>query len=602
DPTVDISNLPKYQDVDLKQQVPPLYPRQQVPDTAASQLYSATPSETHGSFGFQRRVSPWSHARSHDSEADLVATVKYSPTATGHSLESLSLSDIGMMEDEEEVSGSSERNMHHGMALGSERNMHRHRTSHGSERNMHHHRTSHGSARNMHRRRSGGSAKEGPTLRDIYDLLKKTVSSIDAQRPHDVGAMSFSEEKFGTASSMHVPPQLQSGAHEWGEQRPAAPTPRRSRHFPTEYRDDAASESEESVPATAAAAAARHDGQSRVRAYLQRYISESAIGQSYASGHNAIAHRGSAPPVLSTREEPKAAEAKAEEEKDAEQILVDLLSFVSGNTSGDVATVLGRRLPAALGDKLRELARVLAQATNERKPANGNKPATPPLVDEAVQTETPAAAKDEGLRAELLRLQREILDKFDEYRAEVDQLRSEVRGSLPPLSPSVAPHDSVSAVAERMTSPAKAAYSVPTTARNRQRHMVQWLGQQQQQQQQGVAPFDSPTKRAPPSSSRGALNGSPLNNLGSSSRRSSARRKAGVAEDADDDVVGLGVPKRMGGGGDDVDDDDDALSDTSTTVPGRMAMRSPVDAAPLRQAVRHQAVSPWDGHSDLLAT
>ncbi|KAJ2815900.1 hypothetical protein FBU31_006766, partial [Coemansia sp. 'formosensis'] len=487
DPTVDISNLPKYQDVDLKQQVPPLYPRQQVPDTAASQLYSATPSETHGSFGFQRRVSPWSHARSHDSEADLVATVKYSPTATGHSLESLSLSDIGMMEDEEEVSGSSERNMHHGMAHGSERNMH-HGMALGSERgNMRHHRTSHGSTRNMHRRRSGGSAKEGPTLRDIYDLLKKTVSSIDAQRLHDVGAMSFSEEKFATASSMHVPPQLQSGAHEWGEQRPAAPTPRRSRHFPTEYRDDAASESEESVPAGAAAAAARHDGQSRVRAYLQRYISESAIGQSYASGHNAIAHRGSAPPVLSTREEPKAAEAK-EEEKDAEQILVDLLSFVSGNTSGDVATVLGRRLPAALGDKLRELARVLAQATNEKRPANGmkpaneRKPATPPLVDEAVQTEVPAAAKDEGLRAELLRLQREILDKFDEYRAEVDQLRSEVRGSLP-LSPSVAPHDSVSAVAERMTLPAKAAYSVPTTARNRQRHMVQWLGQQQQQQQ-----------------------------------------------------------------------------------------------------------------------
>ncbi|KAJ2881455.1 hypothetical protein H4R27_004074 [Coemansia aciculifera] len=595
DPTVDISNLPKYQDVDLKRQSPNVFRQQVPPDSAVTNLYSATPSETRdapsrGSFGFQsrRRVSPWSHAQSHgDSGSDLVPTVKYdSPTASGHSLESLSLSDIGMEDEEASVSERNMRPPHLNMRPGS------HRTSHAT---------------------APGSVREGPTLRDIYDLLKKTVSSIDAQQRqtppvHEeladgMSAMNFGEDtvadKFGTGS-MHVPRQLQSQAQEW-DYRPAAPTPRRSRHFPTQYRDeDMRSESEEGGMVDESRG--RSDaGQSRVRAYLQRYISESAIGQSYASGHNPIPSRGSAPPALSIG--PK--EEVNEDSGEAEKILVDLLSFVSGGggaaavSDADLDSVLGRKLPPALADKLRELARVLAQATAKEK-----QPVVAPVVDEAVQTEAPVVKEqEEGLRVELLRLQREILDKFDEYRAEVDQLRSEVRrGSLPHQSPSsVAPHDSVSVVAaKRMltpTSPRPASsvrpmYTVPTTARNRQRHMVQWLGQQSGDVEDGTMPFTTPTKRGP---SRSVME-SPLNG---SSRRSSARRRAEV-EDVDDDA-GLGTPKRMS--------DDDELSDTSTTVPDRlpMALRSPVDPATMMRhtpgrTMRHKAVSPWDGHEDLLAT
>ncbi|KAJ2031230.1 hypothetical protein IWW57_000799 [Coemansia sp. S610] len=530
DPTVDISNLPKYHDVDLQRQVP---------DSAMSHLYSATPSERHdASFGPQsrRRVSPWSHVRSHgDSGSDMVATVKYDSPTPGHSLESLSLSDIGM----DEASVSSGRN-------------------HISR-----------------------PVTEGPTLRDIYDLLKRTVSSIDAQHKTPVNevvdglsAMNFddTQDKFGTAaSSMHVVPrQLQSQPREWIDYRPAAPTPRRSRHFPTQFRDEELhSESEDGVAMADEVSRARGDtGQSRVRAYLQRYTSESAIGQSQAGGYNPR-ERGSAPPALP---------ASHREEEEAEKILVDLLSFVSGGDA-DLESVLGRKLPPALADKLRELARVLALATAKEKP-------TAPVADEAVQTEAPVAKEPEGLRVELMRLQREILDKFDEYRAEVDQLRNELRrGSLPHQSPStVAPHDSVSVVGDKRTptsprpSSVQPMYSVPTTARNRQRHMVQWLGQQSKAE----VPI-SPTK--PASSVRGT-------------RQSSVgRHRADMVEDVDE---GLGSPKRMS-------DYDDALSDTSTTVPDRMPLRRPMDPATILRhtpgrTTRNQAVSPWDGHEDLLAT
>ncbi|KAJ2733111.1 hypothetical protein IW152_003347 [Coemansia sp. BCRC 34962] len=550
DPTVDLSNLPRYQDVDLQRQMP---------DSAVvAHLHSATPSERHGapsrgSFGQQsrRRASPWSHARSHrDSGSDMVATVKYDSPTPGHSLESLSLSDIGM----DEASASSERN-------------------HMGHRQM----------------------TEGPTLRDIYDLLKKTVSSIDAQQKTPVNevvdglsAMNFddTQDKFDTAalSSMHVVPrQLQSQPREWHDYRPAAPTPRRSRHFPTQYRDeemhseseDGAAMADESLPV---ASRTRGDsGQSRVRAYLQRYTSESAIGQSHASGHGHIASRGSAPPALPSSHK---------EEEDAEKILVDLLSFVSGGGDADLESVLGRKLPLALADKLRELARVLSQGTAKEKP-------TAPVVDEAVQTEMPVAKeREEGLRVELLRLQREILDKFDEYRAEVDQLRSELRrGSLPHQSLStVAPHDSVSVVGDKRmltpTSPRPASsvrpmYTVPTTARNRQRHMVQWLGQQSNA---GVS-FTTPTK--PASSVRGARQ-SPV-----------GRHRADMVEDVEE---GLGSPKRMSDY-----EDADALSDTSTTVPDGLPLRRPMDPATIMghtpgRTTRNQAVSPWDGHKDLLAT
>ncbi|KAJ2740368.1 hypothetical protein GGI20_005844 [Coemansia sp. BCRC 34301] len=455
DPTVDISTLPKYQDVDLKQQRqgstrqvgPP-------PGSAMSNLYSATPSEirdvtsAHGSFAFRsqngRCLSPWSRVQPHKyDDSDMVATVRYdSPSPpTGPltaSLESLSLSDIDMEEEEATSIGHSAR-----------------------------------------RKYSSGSAKEGPTLRDIYNLLKKTVTSIDAQQQKEEDV------------SMHVVPrQLQSQTPEY---RPTAPTPRRSRHFPSQYRDASSDSDSESRMLRG-----RSDtGQSRVRAYLQRYISESAAS-----------HPPPPPPPA----------------EGAEKMLADILSFVSGDgqIDADLRAVLSRKLPPALADKLRELAGVLAQATTAKEECK-----TPAAVaNEAVQTDDcvqPMADKeDAGLRLELLRLQRDILAKFDEYRAEVDQLRCEVRRAS--SSPSVAPHDSVS-VAGRVTSP-------PAT----------------------------PTKQ----------------------------------------------PSRVG---DRVHDwraetvDDDSQSETSTTVPG-VVSRSPVDAftAMGSRRTRHTAVSPWDGHSDLLAT
>ncbi|KAJ2907821.1 hypothetical protein GGI21_003504, partial [Coemansia aciculifera] len=594
DPTVDISNLPKYQDVDLKQHqqqqrggsVRHYSPyrqhamQQNAPDSAVSNLYSATPSEirdvtsAQGSFAFrhnsQRRASPFAFddddgGGGGKSSEKSVPTVKYDSSASGHmtaSLESLSLSDIGMeMEEEEEEE---ERGSLRSPPVVS---------------------------RNGGSYRSAAAVKggEGPTLRDIYDLLKKTVSSIDAKQEQHI-------DDDGSLVNV-VPRQLQSNQshHPVLEyQRPAAPTPRRSRHFPSQYRDAAHSDSEDEERMRGG----RSDtgaGQSRVRAYLQRYISESAIEQSYAAA---------APPPPPP---PAVAKEVDREEMGAEKLLVDLLSFVSGGGDGghleaDLQSVLGRKLPPALAEKLRELAGVLAQATNSnasKQPAARERaeeveqpiPAAV-VVDEAVQTDdtttqaiaaAAAATGDVELRSELLRLQREILDKFDEYRAEVDQLRNEVRRSSSshirsPLSEEeVGPNDSVSVVAASRLSA-----SVPNTARNRQRHMVQWLGRQQQ-------PFTTPTKSV---SHVGDRQQSPL-------ARRHGRRQTETVED-DDGGVGLGEPpKRMLATK--VADDDDALSDSSTVI----KMRSPVDAATLMGSHRktaHRAVSPWDGHEDLLAT
>ncbi|KAJ2334320.1 hypothetical protein GGI00_001908, partial [Coemansia sp. RSA 2681] len=660
DPTVDISNLPKYQDVDLKhhqhqrdngggnnaRQSP--YRQQIPPDSAVSNLYSATPSEirdvtsVHGSFAFrnyhQRRISPYGY--DDGGASDLVPTVKYdSPTPpTGPltaSMESLSLSDIGMDEDIS-VRNSDMRSARQ-VAAGNGSN----------------HRSSHGAAH--------ASVREGPTLRDIYDLLKKTVSSIDAQqqqqtaRPHgeDISLAQDAEEEEEEdrfdGSSMHVVPrQLQSQVPEY--HRPAAPTPRRSRHFPTQYRDTN-SESEDGGMVDESRVRGRSDtGQSRVRAYLQRYMSESAIGaqRSYAAQNNT-----GPTPVAAENIGHHQQQLRGEEEEvavaveGAERILVDLLSFVSGEGGGgghvdpDLHSVLGRKLPPALAEKLRELAGVLAQATaaarNAKHPVSkAEEEKVPPAVvppvpvaDEAVQTDDAQppvkGGEDMGLRTELLRLQREILDKFDEYRAEVDQLRSEVRRTSTPIrhpspspsslspSSSVAPHDSVSVVAEAArhmtTSPRPASsvrplYTVPTTARNRQRHMVQWLGRQQTSEHAAL-PFTTPTKPASRVDERHQQ--SPLNGSSGARRRSSHRRAATV-KDADDHDAGLGAPKRMAADNDN-DNDDDALSDTSTTVPDdRMPtamMRGPVDPATIMgstRKTRHRAVSPWDGHEDLLAT
>ncbi|KAJ1898626.1 hypothetical protein LPJ81_004300, partial [Coemansia sp. IMI 209127] len=175
--------------------------------------------------------------------------------------------------------------------------------------------------------------------------------------------------------------------------------------------------------------------------------------------------------------------------------------------------------------------------------------------------------KNELLRRELLLLQRQILSRFDEYHAEIDMLRAEVRHAS--TAPSTAAHrmslvaaaaaaddqqqrmrdaDDVFSAASDSRSPPM--MQMPLTAKNKQRHMVQWLSSQQQ-------------------------GGSP------------GMRRTTV-EDIDD---AAGEEAEQGyqpsracvyGGSNDNQEEEDALSDASTTVPDpvdqhrRMSMRAPI--------------------------
>ncbi|KAJ2506345.1 hypothetical protein H4217_009040, partial [Coemansia sp. RSA 1939] len=169
----------------------------------------------------------------------------------------------------------------------------------------------------------------------------------------------------------------------------------------------------------------------------------------------------------------------------------------------------GAAVPSPLAEKLVELAAMLAKTRVQPSTPTARAPTDP-------GGRTQDARQNEVLRAELLQLQRQILDRFDEYRAEVDMLRAEVRHAsaapstaavhrVPSSGIGVAPNDSVSVAAalngvepvwERdpmRSAPFAGADDalfgsdpavprmqpqLPPTARNRQRHMVKWLSSQ----------------------------------------------------------------------------------------------------------------------------
>ncbi|KAJ2400727.1 hypothetical protein GGI23_001851 [Coemansia sp. RSA 2559] len=349
--------------------------------------------------------------------------------------------------------------------------------------------------------------QNGPSLRDIYDLLQRTVST--AEPPANAQGQQAEDEKHSSYDHM-VPRLLQSS---FTDARPSAPTPRRSRRNPWHSSDE--SDGDGPHPA---------GGQPRARAYLHRFASEPAgLGPAaYEPTRESLAN---APPT---------------------------------------ATAAAPVIPSPLAEKLVELAALLAKNSRSKSP-------TAPAASHPRDADDDK--RNELLRRELLLLQRQILARFDEYHAEIDMLRAEVRhASTAPSTAAhrmslVAPHDSVSVAAaddrqqrvrdaDDVFSAASDARSpplmqMPATAKNKQRHMVQWLSSQQQ-------------------------GGSP------------GMRRTTV-EDIDDvagEEAGQGYePSRAcvyGGSSDNQDGEEDALSDASTTVPDpadqhrRMSMRAPI--------------------------
>ncbi|KAJ2560021.1 hypothetical protein EV175_000022 [Coemansia sp. RSA 1933] len=344
-----------------------------------------------------------------------------------------------------------------------------------------------------------GPPQNGPSLRDIYDLLQRTVSTVDAPHQQFQQEEEEADAKRLSDGDHMIPRQLQSS---FIETRPSAPTPRRSRRNHWHGSD----ESDDNVPV----GRPRGDtGQSRVRAYLHRFASEPA----------------------------------------------------GGFGDYDPATI-----PSPLAEKLVELASLLARnRAASSSPTNG-----PSVPTAAPETDHRDALL---LRQELVQLQRQILARFDEHRAEIDMLRAEVRhasaapSTAPRMASVVAPHDSVSVAGSAQPRDADDVFSVdsrplmqtmPPTAKNKQRHMVQWLSSQQ-----------------------GQRDGSPTGERGGG-----GRRRRTTVEDMPDEPLPpardfvYGEASAIGdGAGSEASNEGDALSDASTTVPDdtqRMAMRAPI--------------------------
>ncbi|KAJ2317125.1 hypothetical protein IWW51_000717 [Coemansia sp. RSA 2702] len=400
------------------------------------------------------------------------------------------------------------------------------------------------------------ASNSGPTLTDIYELLKRTASIID--KPHDG----------------FVPLQSQPADQSMPVERPSAPTPRRSRQMPHVF-------------------SAHHEefGSSQQRA---RDVSESMVNHD-ASRMTAEQHESSEPHESGQPRE-SSEQHEASEPRESSEICAAI------DAMGQAVRRQGTDIPLPLAEKLLELAAMLARAP---------RPAA-----------QPADGGGSELAAELQRLQRDILNKFDEYRAEVDMLRAEVRqgGSSAGGShmPSVVPHDSVSAVeaarqqqqamdpeprlltpSPRPPSDVRPLYTVPTTVKNRQRHMVQWLHEQEEgdvgsrRQRSRASRLDSPT----PLSRRATA---------SSTRFRTTIDDVDSVNDVDDvdDAYALHARAKPS----DDASDDGALSDASTTVPGtpRLRMRSPIDPAMVSPANvpsrRQLSQRPRPRAQDLLAT
>ncbi|KAJ2784534.1 hypothetical protein H4R18_001074 [Coemansia javaensis] len=459
------------------------------------------------------------------------------------------------------------------------------------------------------------AAPGGPTLADIYELLQKTVSSLNGHKapapPQDLPAANGLGAE-DPAAYQHIP-----------DARPMAPTPRRSRMFPRAA--DGSSDGGGGLRRahTADYAEPAHE---RLRQPLQRHTSDSMLGDYAAAPRRPFV--------------PLPGHSEASAGAPAGEALEDLMRSV-GIRDDEM-----QRIPASLSDKLMELAAALARSRGA-------------AVDSAMQTD------NEGRQADVVRLHQSILARLDEYRAEIDQLRTEVRRGSSAATPpgllrvnaggsAVAPHDSVSfaaarraaaadpELAERFLTPSPRAepagrplYTGPSTAKNRQRHMVQWLASQD-------APSDTPESPGAagrrsqdalvfttPSLQRARVDRASDAVPGSVPRAGSRGRRATV-EDVTDDYDGAGydrndgydgvgyygavspdvLPPADGSRGKDAAaaaDAEDALSDASTTVPGRLRMRSPMDPAminppnvPSRRQQLRQAPGAWGAADDLL--
>ncbi|KAI8320572.1 hypothetical protein GQ54DRAFT_211178 [Martensiomyces pterosporus] len=423
-------------------------------------------------------------------------------------------------------------------------------------------------------------SRSSPTLRDIYELLKKTVSRLDSQQQQDSKSQdtislqaieSLIRQNSAPARVNHggnQQPLQQSQGYEDGQEsvveygasdnenmasqsypdiRPTAPTPRRSRRGPT-FDDEQLSAQEydgemsalqlnvpngnrsaggaaaqlvrsETAPGTSAAGRGRSDTvQSRVQAYLQRHMSESMVGNYSGAdlqkemepsvGDNE--QDAAQPPVLDLA--PAANTGGSDVQNDALLLLTKALA--AGGDLGEVD------IPPALLEKVPDLVSALGKISAS---ASRN------TVTAPAETAGPSkqAGDEQSDRDEMIRLQKELLSKFDECRTEVDLLRAEVRQgstivSTPPQASrhrvantsTIAPHDSVSMVGARRStngleyeevekppeeaeerreavednrlmtpsprpdSVVRPMYTVPTTAKNKQRQMVQWLNEQ----------------------------------------------------------------------------------------------------------------------------
>ncbi|KAJ1855068.1 hypothetical protein GGH12_001770 [Coemansia sp. RSA 1822] len=414
------------------------------------------------------------------------------------------------------------------------------------------------------------SGNEGPTLADIYELLKRTASSIVPEKSHD--AQEPSPEDPMDPVSLHP------------DVRPSAPTPRRSRQFPSVRHMHA--HDDMSMRARAGS----------VHSRFQEFLRQAPDSPNMDYEHEMRAEGAS----VADRMSQLALQSSPPQE-------------VVRNDIGDVNDAVGTlgqavrehahmdNVPVALAEKLLELATALASARTTKTAA------TDTAKDQATPTDSAESQDTNGV--ELRQLHRDIMAKFDECRTEVDMLRAEVRqgsaASTHARTSSVVPHDSVSAVAaanatrtfqgtppraqSRMMTPSprpqsdvRPMYTVPTTAKNRQRHMVQWLSRQD---------------RDAMSHTSDRRNSHSLNHANGHSPSPHAKHTyRTTVQDASDDDYAY---------------DEGALSDASTTVPGspvapRLAMRSPLAAIkssrqPNQRTPRGKP-SQWTGNEGLLET
>ncbi|KAJ2161012.1 hypothetical protein GGF46_001814 [Coemansia sp. RSA 552] len=450
---------------------------------------------------------------------------------------------------------------------------------------------------------SGKSLSSGPTLADVYELLKEMQSAktSEQQSGADKYAGGFPEALGPLEEEQQYP-----------EQRPSAPTPRRSRHGHLGGASEDGFEESLMMPVNASmlrraslAAAGDQAGsiQARFQEYLDRRPNDSMVNHAPVSPVS----RGQ-PTVQGVTES------------------VESLGLAETHGGGDLHAELHalmrcggeeRNIPLPLAEKLLELATVLAK--RQQSPRVRQR-----AVDSAMQT-TAVEEERGGPREEVMGVLQDILARFDEYREEVTMLRAEVRqgSSVASAGPNqasgssmVAPHDSVSFAAAadvpmeeedaysqfespRPSSEARVMHSVPNTAKNRQRHMVQWLNRQD-------GSYTSPRRRGTRTSVVD-VGGSPQ------PRGGQRRGRPGQTTVEDVDEEPLYEPYSYGPGkaaAFEDDNDEGSLSDASTTVPGKgrggVGKRRPIDPAMIRPAndpsLRQMAGDMWEGEGDLLET